>query len=257
MKSLFFDIDGTLVSIKTHRIPDSTVKALEEAKKQGHKVFIATGRPIAILNNVGQIEHLVDGYVTTNGAHCFIGDDVVHTSAMSREEVDIVLDDAKRNDYPVILCSANDIAVFNYKNVIDDIFVKSLDVDLDKIMSVEEMLATQQITQLTPFCNAEQEALLMPRLPNCVSGRWHPAFSDITSREAGKDNGITAIANYLGIDIADTIAFGDGGNDIPMIRKAGIGVAMGNAGDNVKAVADFITTDVDDNGIANALNHLL
>lgn len=257
MKYLFFDIDGTLVSIKTHLIPESTVKALEKAKADGHKVFIATGRPIAILNNVGQIEHLIDGYVTTNGAHCFIGDEVVHTSAMKREEVDIVLDDAKKNDYPVILCSPNDIAVFNYKDVINDIFVKALNVDFNKIMTVEEMLATQQITQLTPFCSAEQEAALMPRIPGCVSGRWHPAFVDMTSRDAGKDNGISAVASYLGIDIADTIAFGDGGNDIPMIKKAGIGVAMGNAGDNVKAVADYITTDVDDNGIANALKHLL
>ena len=51
------------------------------------------------------------------------------------------------------------------------------------------------------------------------------------------------------------MAFGDGGNDIPIIRQAGIGVAMGNATDNVKAVADYVTTAVDDEGVKNALIH--
>lgn len=57
------------------------------------------------------------------------------------------------------------------------------------------------------------------------------------------------------IAIADTMAFGDGGNDIAILRQAGIGVAMGNANDDVKAVANYITSSVDDDGIANALKH--
>lgn len=72
--ALFFDIDGTLVSLNTHKIPPSTIFALTRAKANGHKIFIATGRPIQILTNIGAIEHLVDGYITTNGAYCFIGD---------------------------------------------------------------------------------------------------------------------------------------------------------------------------------------
>ena len=60
-----------------------------------------------------------------------------------------------------------------------------------------------------------------------------------------------AVHEHFGID--ETMAFGDGGNDIPIIRQAGIGVAMGNATDNVKAVADYVTTAVDDEGVKNAL----
>ena len=62
IKALFFDIDGTLVSFKTHKIPQSTVDALEQAKKNGVEVYISTGRPQLIINNLGQIEHLIDGY---------------------------------------------------------------------------------------------------------------------------------------------------------------------------------------------------
>ena len=109
--------------------------------------------------------------------------------------------------------------------------------------------------QVTPFCTVEQETQLMPTLTNCTSGRWHPAFTDITSREADKGKGLHAMAKFLGLDISETMAFGDGGNDITIIQESGIGVAMGNAGEEVKAVADFVTTSVDEDGVKNALEH--
>ncbi|MNY06930.1 putative phosphatase [compost metagenome] len=70
-----------------------------------------------------------------------------------------------------------------------------------------------------------------------------------------KQKGVEYFCEYFNIDIAETIAFGDGGNDISMLKFVNIGVAMGNAGDNVKEIADFITEDVDDHGIEKALIH--
>ena len=87
------------------------------------------------------------------------------------------------------------------------------------------------------------------------SGRWHPAFTDITSGEADKGKGLQVMAEYLGLDISETMAFGDGGNDISIIREAGIGVAMGNANEEVKAMADYVTSSVDEDGVKNALVH--
>ena len=72
-QALFFDIDGTLVSFKTHRIPDSTVEALRQAKARGLRVYISTGRPVGFINNLGQIADLIDGYITTTGALCIVG----------------------------------------------------------------------------------------------------------------------------------------------------------------------------------------
>ena len=82
--ALFFDIDGTLVSFQTHEIPPSTILALTQAKANGHKVFIATGRPPIIITNLEAIEHLIDGYVTTNGALCFVGEKARHCRAGSK-----------------------------------------------------------------------------------------------------------------------------------------------------------------------------
>ena len=72
-------------------------------------------------------------------------------------------------------------------------------------------------------------------------------------RSADKGKAMVAMCQHEGFDVADTMAFGDGGNDIPIIQKAGIGVAMGNAVDMVKAVADHVTSSVDDEGVSNAL----
>lgn len=71
-KAMFFDVDGTLVSFKTHRIPQSTVDALTEAHSRGVRIYISTGRPPQFITNLGQIEDVIDGWVTTNGANCYI-----------------------------------------------------------------------------------------------------------------------------------------------------------------------------------------
>ena len=83
-KALFFDIDGTLVSFETHRIPSSTIEALEAARAKGLKIFIATGRPKAIINNLSELQdrNLIDGYITMNGAYCFVGEQVIYKSAI-------------------------------------------------------------------------------------------------------------------------------------------------------------------------------
>lgn len=255
IKALFFDIDGTLVSFQTHRIPQSTVDALEQAKRNGVKVYISTGRPKMIITNLGQIEHLIDGYITTNGARCFVGNHTVCQHPISQADVDRVVSAADRDGYPVIVVGERHLAIHHLTPIVEEIFVKGLGVDSLDFQTDLADLAGEDVLQLTPFCSEEQEKMLMPTLDNCTSGRWHPAFTDITAGDADKGKGLHAMAEYLGLDISQTMAFGDGGNDITIIREAGVGVAMGNAGDNVKAIADYVTTSVDEDGVKNALEH--
>lgn len=253
--ALFFDIDGTLVSFQTHEIPPSTILALTQAKANGHKVFIATGRPPIIITNLGAIEHLIDGYVTTNGALCFVGNDVVSCKAIPQEEARLVVKDAQEKQYGVIIIGEKDVAIFDPKGEVDYIFGQQLAVkNLHLAKAVEEVI-DQRILQLTPFFDKDYERELMSRLPGCTSGRWHPAFTDITAKGADKGEGLLAMAAHQGLNPQQTMAFGDGGNDSSMVRGAGIGVAMGNAIDELKEIADYVTTSVDDDGIRNALRH--
>ena len=253
IKALFFDIDGTLVSFKSHRIPQSTVDALEQAKKNGVEVYISTGRPKQIINNLGQIEHLIDGYITANGARCFVEDTLVSQHAILPSDVKKIIEAADRDNYPAIVVSESRFAIHHYTDEVYEIFCKGLGVDSSIFITDVGALGDEPILQVTPFCTVEQEALLMPTLENCTSGRWHPAFTDITARGADKGKGLQAMADYLGLNIEETMAFGDGGNDISIIKKAGVGVAMGNAGEELKLVADYITTHVDEDGVKNAL----
>ena len=252
IKALFFDIDGTLVSFNTHRIPQSTVDALEQAKKNGVEVYISTGRSKQVINNLGQIEHLIDGYITANGARCFVEDTLVSQHAILPSDVKKIIEAADRDNYPAIVVSESSFAIHHYTEEVYEIFCKGLGVDSSVFADVND-LGDEPILQITPFCTLEQEALLMPTLENCTSGRWHPAFTDITARGADKGKGLHAMADYLGLNIEETMAFGDGGNDISIIKEAGVGVAMGNAGEELKQVADFITTPIDEDGVKNAL----
>jgi len=253
--AMFFDIDGTLVSFKTHEIPPSTIFALTQAKANGHQIFIATGRPPIIITNLGAIEHLIDGYVTINGALLFVGNKIVDCHDIPNQEARTVVLDAKEKNYGLIMVGEKDIAVYDPIGNVDRIFRQDLAVqNLDKAKPFEKVL-DQRILQMTAFVDEEYEATLMKNIPNCISGRWHPEFTDITVRGADKGQGLLTMANYLGLDAQHTIAFGDGGNDSTMIQTAGIGIAMGNAIDKLKAEADYITTSVDDEGIRQALEH--
>ena len=253
--ALFFDIDGTLVSFQTHEIPSSTVSALTQAKANGHKVFIATGRPPLIINNLGAVEHLIDGYVTINGALCFVGDEVVRCKEIPKESVHVVVRDSIEKDYGLIVVGDKDVAVFDPQGDVDRIFRGGLGVENFDQAKPLDLVLEQRILQLTPFFPEEYERDLMKRIPNCTSGRWHPDFTDITAQGADKGEGILMMATYLGLDPQYTIAFGDGGNDSPMIKAAGIGVAMWNALESLKSEANYTTTSVDNDGVLNALRH--
>ena len=164
-----------------------------------------------------------------------------------------IMADAEANGTACLAIGERDVVVINPDKAYEDTFVKGLNVtNLDLSVPLSR-LEGQRILQFSPFITAAHEATLMAGLEHCTSARWHQAFCDITSLDADKGKGLAAMAARLGLDISETMAFGDGANDIPIIRTAGVGVAMGNAGPDVKAAADYTTTPVDDDGIRNAL----
>lgn len=257
IKALFFDIDGTLVSFETHKIPDSTIKALEAAKAKGIQIFISTGRPGVIINNLSSLQerNLIDGYITMNGGYCFVGDEVIYKSTIPATDVEALMSFCTKRDFPCIVVGEHDICVCQPNELVKNIFHDFLKVDVIPVKTPEEAIQGKDVFQMTPFVTDDEEKEVLSSIPNCEIGRWYPAFADVTAKGNTKQKGIDEIIRHFGIRLEETMAFGDGGNDISMLRHAGIGIAMGNAKDDVKAAADYVTTDVDDNGIANALKH--
>ena len=258
-KALFFDIDGTLVSFHTHEIPASTIEALTQAKNEGARIFISTGRPQILINNLTALQErrLIDGYITMNGAYCFVDDEVIYKSAIPADDVRRLTGYCADRNIPCIVVGEHSICACQPDQRVRQIFHEYLKVTTPlPDMPTSEAIEGKEIFQLTPFITEEEEQEIAPYLPHCEIGRWHPAFTDVTARGNTKQKGLDEIIRHFGIRLEDTIAFGDGGNDIPILRHAGIGVAMGNASDRVKEAADYVTTSVDDDGIANALRHL-
>lgn len=254
-KALFFDIDGTLVSFQTHRIPQSAVDALTLAHSRGVKIIIATGRPMAIVSGaVDQISSIIDGYLTVNGARCLIDGHTVSMEAIPQQDVDNMKRIADERNICTIFVSEDDMYIYRHQPIFDRLFYEGLGITYEPKPWTPEIMQ-RPILQFTPFYDVEDEALVMGQLPHCISTRWHPEFTDIISRRADKGKGLEAMAQALGITTAETMCFGDGGNDVSMYHSAGIGVAMGNAVDEVKAQADYVTDTVDDDGVANALKH--
>ncbi len=255
IKALFFDIDGTLVSFKTHEIPASTISALKQAKANGIRLYISTGRPDAVITNIDTIENIIDGYITTNGAYCYVGNEEVCTHPIPEDDVSMMIRKSDEMNFACVVVGIKDIAIYRRNQLFDDVFEGLLKVrNTDKAKPLDIVLQ-QPILQFSPFITEEQEKEIMPLIPNCISGRWHPAFSDVTSVNADKGKGLISIAEHEGLKIEETMAFGDGGNDISIIKRAGKGVAMGNSIPALKEVADYVTTSVDEDGIINALKY--
>jgi cof-like hydrolase len=255
IRALFFDIDGTLVSFNTHKVAQSTIDGLNIAKERGIKIFISTGRPLSFINNLEDIEHLIDGYITTNGSYNFMGKSVISMHSIPKEEVLTLVDYLNKHEYPAILVGTDNTAVINHKPIVDRIVIDTLNITNIDFSITAKTVLQQDILQITPFITQEQQDIIMPQIPHCASERWHPEFIDTVNKQASKGKALSDIVAYNDLLISETMAFGDGGNDISMLLKAGVGVAMGNANDNVKAMANYVTSSTDDDGIYKALKH--
>ena len=253
---LFFDIDGTLVSFTNHKIPESAIYGLTLAKEKGAGIYIATGRPYKLIDNIEEIRHLVDGYITANGAYCFSGNQVISCCPIPTEQVTSVIELSDKMGFACMIVGEHDIMMYNNNPAADHIFKDMLNVpELRESTSLQTILG-QRILQLTPVVTPMEEQVILPLLSNVISSRWCSEFIDITAKGVDKAKGMKDMAAWYGIPLSQTVAFGDGGNDLPMIREARIGVVMGNASQTMKAAADHVTNTVDDDGIYQALKYL-
>ena len=256
IKAVFFDIDGTLVSFNTHKISDSSKKAIKLLKEKGIKVFIATGR---IKNHINNIDDLVfDGYITVNGFDCYIGDKIIYRHTIAKEEIYSLIDYLKNIElFPCGIMINSGIFVNYITKEVEEVS-RAINLPIITVNDYYKFLEENinDILQINLFVDKNKEKELMNKIfKNCNCTRWHKLFADVNTKGGGKHIGMDKVIEHYGIKLEETIAFGDGGNDISMIKHAHIGIAMGNANEELKEIADYITDDVDNDGIFNALKH--
>jgi len=253
IKAVFFDVDGTLVSMESRKIPESAAEALKALHAKGVKIFISTGRHLHELDEVRALYDF-DGYVLLNGQYCLDGEcNMLHKLTFSKEDVMGAVEEAKKNEYPIYFTHGQG----EFINMLNEDILnicKKLKLEIPAIKNPEEAL-NLDIYQLSACLPKEYEKNLMGKMKNSQMVTWFPGYVDIIPIGGGKHEGMRKMLEHHGLTMEEAMSFGDGGNDISMIKAAKIGVAMGNASEKVKQEADYVTDTVDNDGIEKALKH--
>lgn len=258
IKAVFFDIDGTLTSFTTHEVPASTIDALHRLQERGIKVFVCTGRAPSHMGVVlDTIPVAFDGIVGLNGQYCFDDHGYREYQALSPSDVRTIT--AWLDEHPDVVANYCE-EDYVYFNQITDA-MRATWRKLGKTAPTTHIgdphvrPETHETFQISPFVDEALESEIVGLCGNVKGVRWHPDFTDLIPADGGKPRGMQRFMERYGWCREQTMAFGDGGNDTEMLAFAGIGVAMGNATEAPKAAADYVTDDVDHDGVLNALTH--
>ena len=255
IKLVVFDVDGTLVPRGSNQIVPSAIQAIKQLKENGYEILIATGRPFYFVLDTVKETVNPDYYVTINGT-CLLDKTgtIIETHHLDFTTVETLIRLAKEYQFSLGFKYADVLRVYNqYERFVSlyakdhPEFKKDIIEDFDKYY--------QQQLPLGGFFFSDDIGLeavkqALPELPiaPAVKGAY-----DLYPTGVDKTKTIETVLNKLNITWEQVISFGDGENDIDMLQKAKIGVAMGNASAIVKNHADYITKDILEDGILHAL----
>ena len=247
IRAVFLDMDGTLFSHTSNRIPPSAMKALEDARTRGVYIFIATGRHILELRGLKLDTLAVDGWITLNGAYCFSGSDVYDKVPVDPDDIDILVRYMEENPFACQFMEADRM----YISMDDERVRESLEkihTPMPEILDVHRAY-DHETFMLVPWAEEDIWEPLAEKMTHLKYTRWTPLAVDAMNKACGKGRGVRKTCEHFGIDAADTLAVGDGPNDTELFEACGIAAAMGNADESLKEKADIITADIDDDGI--------
>lgn len=248
-KLILLDIDGTLYDNKNKRVLPSTIEALKKIHQE-HTLAIATGRAEFMLYSIAEIRALIDYLILINGQYIIYKDQVIYEDAIEQNLLNKLVKQMDKLNIPYGFEGSNQEAI----SKIDDIVISSFSGLALNLPPIDpDFHHKHKVYQAWMFCNRDQATFLEKANPEFKFIRWLEYGYDILPKNASKGLGMKRLANYLKIDLTDVVAFGDADNDFEMIKDAGLGIVMGNGTDKVKAVADYITDDVSNDGIYKAL----
>jgi len=258
--AVFFDLDGTLLDNMTDHVPDSAKKALERLKQNGWLVCLSTGRDMDTHYSVKYLEEVhPDAVIHSNGYKITIGDRLLFTHYFDRKLIRRLIEYAEKEGYsvgtsigdadyylnPDLKLEADrkwNKKIVRHFHPVSELFEQDIEV-LAMSFAGLDTYETQK--------NVEKE---FPEITLFPFNRGTGA--DVVENGFSKAEGIERVCAHFGIDLQNTYAFGDSPNDLPMFRKAAVGIAMGNASEEVKQMADMVTDSVDDDGIVKALKKI-
>lgn len=256
-KIIFFDIDGTLIDNKTGLMSDSTREAIRIARENGHICMINTGRTQRLVGKEITEQAQFDGYLMGCGTMVVYHDEVLFHKTLTMEQSGRILEALKRHRIDALLEGREqnycDVAENMYTEVFRNFlggcagtFYGTMDDALGKYDKIYAY--TDEPVRMDAFRQEFCEELDFINREN--------GFFEIVPGGYSKATAIRYMADVLQLPMENTVAIGDSNNDLPMLECAHIGIAMGNSTKNVLEAADYVTTDVSEDGIRNALKWL-
>lgn len=246
-----FDMDMTLLDHKDFKIPQSAIQAVNRLREQ-YYVVISTGRDMDNRYSDGLAEQIQpDGLIHLNGTKVTVGKRLLLDHRMDPNLVRELLAFARGKEFAVGMTVIADDYYVNPQ------YVERHDIrrfgETSRNFKNPEKLLEIPVRTLVYFGEEEgarqiEEAFPELKLPMFSSRQG----ADVVERQMSKADGLKRLCDYWGVDMQDTVAFGDSMNDYEILRQAGIGVAMGNAVEALKEAADYVTADIGDDGIWKA-----
>lgn len=272
-KIIFLDVDGTLVDYENH-LPPSAVQAIRQARGNGHRVYICTGRSKAeVYPELWEIG--LDGMIGGNGSYVEDHGHVVMHRLITLEQCRQIVDWLHERKLEFYLESNNGLFA---SERFEEAALPSIRLyskrkgqegaEQTTVRAVfPEMifggnLYRDDLNKVSFLLSSYQDYLdAKAAFPDLKAGTWggkdeEALFGDLGVKDIDKAVAVETLIQYLHADMQDTIAFGDAKVDIPMLECCAYGVAMGNGGAEIKAAADYVTDAVEEDGLYHAFERL-
>lgn len=278
-KVVFLDVDGTLIDYRA-QLPESARTAVDEARKNGHKVYICTGCSKAEILQRDLPD--LDGMIGANGGYVEDNGEVILHKSLSKEQIVHIVDWCTERKLGIILES--NAGRFVDQNLLDQgpyAFARYVQgksaaaIDIEKQKKYQSERIRKQfffvegderyrtdVNKVSFVLSSYQDHLdSIKEFPDMIANTWGgkgetAIFGDLGPAGITKKAAIEELLKHLGAKREDTISFGDAKIDLSMFELCAFNVAMGNGGEEIKEAADYITTDVNDDGLYNAFKYL-
>ena len=272
-KIIFLDVDGTLVDYKG-RLPESAVTAVRLARQQGHKIYICTGRSRAeVYPEIWDIG--LDGMIGGNGNYVEDHGQVIMHRCFSLKECRGIVDWLHERKLEFYLeCNAGLFGSENFETAGEPVirrYSQRKGKEESDRMTVRDAfpemifgadLYRDDVNKISFILDSyEDYTEAAAAFPDLKDGTWGGAgetalFGDLALKEIDKVYAMDVLLEHLDASVEETIAFGDAKVDIPMLEHSSVGVVMGNGGEEIRAMADYVTDDVEYDGLWKAFSHL-